>query len=126
MEYQKLNNRVSDLLRDGLQNRDYSDIRQTLISEGYAEEEVKYMMEIVDEKGIIPTAEEVQKDRPNRNIVLGGIMCLIAMITVGTLFMGQKAPKEVYYVALVIFALGYYILRTGLKQRSDSKESQKS
>lgn len=124
MDYQKLDKKVSDLLRAGLLNKDYAEIREGLLNEGYEQDEVRYMMQVIDDKGIIPSAKEVQKDAPNKNIIIGGILCLISMITVGSLFLGQRATKEVYYVSLVIFVLGYYILRTGLKQRTNAKESQ--
>ena len=122
MDFHRLDQKISELLAHNLHNQSYSEIREALSNEGFQEQEVQYMMRVIDEKGIIPTAKRTSKSSFTRNILLGAALCLISFVTVISLYLGQKTEKEVYYVAIAIFALGYYILRTGLKKRSQTKQ----
>ena len=122
MDFHRLDQKISQLLAQDLQNRSYSEIREGLSEEGFQEDEVRYMMRAIDEKGLIPAAKSQGKSSPNKNILLGAALCLISFVTVISLYLGPQTEKEVYYVAIAIFVLGYYILRKGLKMRSQIKE----
>ena len=120
MDFEKLDREVREILDQEDGSRSYTEIREGLLSRGYQQEEIQYIMGIVDEKLLSKLDGGGESRVAIRNMVLGGILCLTGLgVTVGS-YLGQPASKEVYYVSLVVFAVGYLVFRNGYRRRQQS------
>ena len=116
MDFEKLDREVREILDQEDGSGSYTEIREGLLSRGYQQEEIQYIMGIVDEK-LLSKLDNGESRVAVRNMVLGGILSFIGLaITIGS-YLGQPAPREVYYVSLVVFAVGYLIFRNGYRRR---------
>jgi hypothetical protein len=119
MDFEKLDREVREILDQEDGSRSYTEIREGLLSRGYQQEEIQYIMGIVDEK-LLSKLDTGESRVAIRNMVLGGILSLTGLgVTVGS-YLGQPASKEVYYVSLVVFAVGYLVFRNGYRRRKHS------
>ena len=117
MDFDRLDQEVSNLLDKEDGSRSYTEIREDLLSKGYNQQELKYIMGIVDEKLLSKLDDGGESRVAKRNMVLGGILSLAGLAVIAGSYFGQPAPKEVYYVSLVVFAVGYLVFRNGYKRR---------
>jgi len=117
MDIDKLDKDVRRILTQKDVLRTYSEIREELIEKGYSKEELNYVLGMVDDKLPAKSISGNQQKTATRNMLLGGILAVIALVVIGSSYLGQRAPKEVYYVSLVIFAVGYLIFRNGFRNR---------
>ena len=122
MDTPRLDQEISRLLENDLSQKSYSDLSQELQARGYNQMERRYIMEAVEEKFLIPQAESKIQPNYKLKIILGSVQGVLSLLTVGSLYFGQSATREIYYVALAVFALGYYLLRSGLKEKRLLKE----
>jgi len=118
MDIPGLNKEIARMLESDLSNSSYSELSDDLQSRGFNQQERVYIMNALEEKVLIPQAEAKIKPNFRFKISVGIILCVLSLLTVGSLYFGQQTTREIYYVALAVFALGYYILRSGLKERS--------
>ena len=118
MDIDKLDNEVSRILTQKDVPATYSEIRQDLIEKGYSQEELNYVLGMVDDKLPTKMISGNQKKTATKNMVLGGSLAVIALVVIGSSYLGQRAPKELYYVSLVLFSVGYLIFRNGFRNRS--------
>ena len=117
MDIEKLDREVQDLLDREDGSRSYTEIREELVSKGYDQHELQYMMGMVDEKLLSKLDDGGESRVAKRNMVLGGILSLAGLSVIVGSYLGQPAAKEVYYVSLVVFAVGYLVFRNGYKRR---------
>ena len=113
-----MDNEVRRILMQKDDPRTYSEIRDELIEKGYSQEELNYVLGMVDDKLPAKSISGNQQKTATRNMLLGGVLAVIALMVIGSSYLGQTAPKEVYYVSLVVFAVGYLIFRNGFRNRS--------
>ena len=118
MDIEKLDQEVRQILLNKDETRGYSEIRDELVEKGYNQDELSYIMGLVDEKLLSKVDINHESRIAKRNMVLGGILSLIGLTVTANSYFGQQAPKEVYYVSLVIFAVGYLVFRNGYRRRS--------
>lgn len=102
-------------------SRSYSEIREDLVGKGYDQEELRYILGAVDEKLISKLDQGGEGRVAKRNMVLGGILSIAGLLVTAGSYFGQQAPKEVYYVSLVVFAVGYLVFRNGFRRRGGYK-----
>lgn len=126
MDTPRLDQEISKLLEHDLSHKSYSDLSQELQAKGYSQMERRYIMEALEEKVLIPQAESKIQPNYQLKIILGSVLGVISLLTVSSLYFGQSATREIYYVALAVFALGYYLLRSGLKEKRALKDSDRS
>ncbi len=100
-----------------------SEIREELIANGYSQEEMGYIMGMVDDKLLTVLTKGNQRNVSIRNMIIGSMLALIALAVIGASYFGQQVPKEVYYVALVVFAVGYLVFRYGFRKRHTKTEN---
>jgi hypothetical protein len=117
MNNTELDQEIKRLLESDLSDMSYSDLSTQLKDKGYDQTQRRYIMDALEEKVLIPQAEAHIKPNFKLKIVVGSVLCLLSLVTVGSLYLGQSATREVYYVAIAVFAVGYYILRGGLKEK---------
>lgn len=117
MDVDKLEREVKEMLAGEVGERSYSEIREELIGKGYNQHELRYIMGLVDEKLLAKADQGGQGRIAKRNMILGGILSVTGLLIILTSYFGNQAPKEVYYVALVAFAVGYLIFRNGFRRR---------
>ena len=122
MDQHKLDQEVKKILSNNDGTKDYSQIRSELVERGYNDEELRYILGLVDEKLLSTMSRGGQGRVAKRNMLLGGILSLIGLLVIMTSYFGQKAQKEVYYVALVVFAVGYLVFRNGFRRRKGKGE----
>jgi len=117
MDIDKLDEEVKRFLsrEDGF--RAYSEIREELIEKGYNKEETGYIMGMVDDKLLANLDKGNQRRGATRNMIIGSILAIVALTVIGASYFGTKATKEVYYVSLVVFAVGYLVFRNGFRRR---------
>jgi uncharacterized membrane protein YeaQ/YmgE (transglycosylase-associated protein family) len=117
MDIDKLDEEVRRILsrKDG--TRTYSEIREELIENGYSQQEMGYIMGIVDEKLLTSLDKGDQKKAAVRNMIIGAVMAIVALTVISASYFGSVAPKEVYYVSLVVFVVGYLVFRNGFRRR---------
>ncbi len=117
MDIDKLDEEVKRILSrvDGPQP--YSEIREELIESSYSQEEMKYIMGMVDDKLLTSIDKGDLRKAAIRNMIIGSILAIVSLTVIGGSYFGQQAPKEVYYVSLVIFAIGYLVFRNGFRRR---------
>ena len=119
MDIIKLDAEVKRILSQENESLNYSEIRTALAKKGYSPQELRYMMGMIDDKLPLKTINENQRNSATRNMVLGGSLTVIALLVIGSSYFGQSAPKEIYYVSLVVFAVGYLVFRNGFRRRND-------
>ena len=113
-----MDNEVRRILTKKDDPRIYSEIREELIDKGYSQEELNYVLGMVDDKLPAKSISGNQQKTATRNMLLGGILAVIALVVIGSSYIGQRAPKEIYYVSLVLFAVSYLIFRNGFRNRT--------
>lgn len=118
MDFDKLDKEVRRILTQKDDPQTYSEIREELIEKGYSQEELNYVLGIVDDKLPAKSISGNQQKTVTRNMLLGGILAVIALVVIGSSYLGQRVPKEIYYVSLVLFAVGYLIFRNGFRNRA--------
>ena len=118
MDIDKLDNEVRRILTQRDAPPTYSEIREELIEKGYSQEDLNYVLSMVDDKLPAKSISGNQQKSATRNMLLGGILAVIALVVIGSSYLGQRAPKEIYYVSLVVFAVGYLIFRNGFRNRN--------
>lgn len=119
MDYKRLDNKISSILDSDLHSKTYGDIKEELKQGGYGQDEIKYIMGTIDDRGLIPVAK-TRKSSPRIDMIIGGVLCLVALGVVISLYLGARASREVYFAAIALFALGYFIFRWGYKQKGKS------
>ncbi len=125
MDIDKLNREIERILSSDLSSREYSDIKRELTELGYDQAEQLYILREIDEKGLMVSATATA--HPGRGkIILGGILCVISLLVVGSLYLGPATAREVYYVSLALFAIGYFILRSGIRTRNESSKEEEN
>lgn len=112
-----MDNEVRRILTQKDDSPTYSEIREELMEKGYSQEDLNYVLGMVDDKLPAKSISGNQKKTATRNMILGGILAVIALLVIGSSYLGQRAPKEMYYVSLVIFGVGYLIFRNGFRKR---------
>ena len=117
MDIEKLDKEVDQILSRADGPKEYAEIRGELLDKGYQQEELTYMMGLIDERMLANLEKGGQSKTAVRNMVLGGILSLAGLLVILTSYLGNPAPKEVYYVALVVFAVGYLVFRNGFRKR---------
>ncbi len=120
MNTSELDREIKRLLESDLKDLSYSDLSVKLQQQGFDQQQRRYIMDALEEKVLIPQAEARIKPNFKLKIVVGSVLCLLSLVTVGSLYFGQSTTQEVYYVALAVFAVGYYILRGGLKEKREA------
>ena len=120
MDIEKLEQEVTRILAGKDSAPDYSEIRQELLQKGYNQEELRYMMALVDERLLTNLQKGGQSKTARRNMLLGAAMSLTGLLVVLATYFGQQIAKEVTYVALVVFAVGYLVFRNGFRNRSSN------
>jgi len=118
MDIDKLEKKIKKILSQEDGTRTYSEIREELIKNGYSQQEMGYIMGIVDEKLLTSLDKGDQKKAAVRNMIIGAVMAIVALTVISASYFGSMAPKEVYYVSLVVFAVGYLVFRNGFRRRS--------
>ncbi len=117
MDIEKLDLEVDQILTRDTISANYQEIREELIAKGYDQEELRYMMGIIDEKLLSTVQKGGLNKNARRNMVIGGVLSLVGLMVILSAYFGKPATKEVYYVALVIFAVGYLVFRNGFRKR---------
>jgi len=117
MEIDKLEHEVNLILARDDGSLDYSRIRQELQHKGYNQEELQYMMALVDERLLTNLEKGGQNKAAKRNMVLGAALSLTGLLVVLASYFGQQVAKEVTFIALVVFAVGYLVFRHGFRNR---------
>jgi hypothetical protein len=117
MDIEKLDREVDQILAREKYSANYERIRGELREKGYNQQELGYMMGLIDERLLSNLQKGGQNRVARRNMVLGGILSLVGLLVILSAYFGKPAVKEVYYVALVIFALGYLVFRNGFRRR---------
>lgn len=122
MDVEKLDQEVLDILSRKDSSSSYADIREELIEKGYNQEELRYILGLVDEQLLDNLDNGGQNRAAKRNMVLGGVLSFIGLLVIGASYFGQQAPREVYYVSLVVFAVGYLVFRNGFRRRNSGNK----
>ena len=117
MEVEKLEQEVKNILGREDGSRNYAEIRQELQQKGYNQEELQYMMSLVDERLLTGLQKGGQSKTSKRNMILGAALSLTGLVVVVARYLGQPIAKEVTYLALVVFAVGYLVFRHGFRNR---------
>jgi len=118
MDIERLDQEVENVLANH-RDKSYGEIRQYLVDKGYQPEELKYILGLVDEK-LLTTMERGGTSKVSRrNMMLGGALGLTGLAVVLVPFFGQPVPKELSYIALVLFAVGYLVFRNGYRRRKE-------
>lgn len=117
MDIDKLDKKIKQILSQEEGARTYSEIREELIANGFSQEEMKYIMGMVDDKLLTSIDKGDLRKVAIRNMIIGSILAIVSLTVIGGSYFGQQAPKEVYYVSLVIFAVGYLVFRNGFRRR---------
>ena len=120
MDFEQLDQEVDNILSSH-RDKSYAEIRQYLIHKGYQQEELKYILGLVDEKLLTNLESSGGTKTSSRNMMLGGAIGITGLVIIAASYFGQPVPKELNYIALVLFALGYLIFRKGYRSR-DSQE----
>lgn len=118
MDIDKLDQEINHILSNNDGTRSYAEIREELIGKGYNQQELKYILGLVDEKLINKLDTGSQSKVSKRNMLLGGALSLTGLLVILTSYFGQPLPKEISYVALVVFAVGYLVFRNGFRRRN--------
>ena len=116
MDIDKLDKKINQILSQEDGARTYSEIREELIANGFSQEEMKYIMSLVDDKLLTSIDKGDLRKVAIRNMIIGSILAIVSLTVIGGSYFGQQAPKEVYYVSLVIFAVGYLVFRYGFRR----------
>lgn len=119
MDIEKLDQEVAQILARETNSANYEEIRHELQQKGYNQQELLYMMGLIDERLLSNLDKGGKNKNAQRNMVLGGILSIAALLVILTSYFGSPAPKEVYYVALVVFAVGYLVFRSGFHRRKE-------
>lgn len=119
MEVEKLEQEVKTILGRADGPRNYAEIRQELQQKGYSQEELKFMMALVDERLLSSLKKGGQSKTSKRNMILGAALSLAGLMLVVARYLGQPIAKEVTYIALVVFAIGYLVFRHGFRNRKE-------
>lgn len=117
MDIDKLDKKIKQILSQEEGARTYSEIREELIANGFNQEEMKYIMSLVDDKLLTSIDKGDLRKVAIRNMIIGSILAIVSLTVIGGSYFGQQAPKEVYYLSLVIFAVGYLVFRHGFRRR---------
>jgi hypothetical protein len=117
MDFDKLDEEVKRILSQEGGPRAYSEIRQQLVEMGYNQEEMKYILGLVDDQLLIKLDKGGENKVAQRNMVIGAVLAVIGLLVIGASYFGNQAPKEIYYVSLVVFAVGYLVFRNGFRRR---------
>ncbi len=118
MDIEKLDQEVSRILNREGGSGNYAEIRQELQQKGFNQQELRYMMELVDER-LLASLEKGSKGKTaKRNMILGIALSITGLIVVLSSYFGQQVPKEMTYVALIVFAVGYLVFRHGFRNRN--------
>ena len=97
MDFDKLDEEVKRILSQVEGGpRAYSEIRQQLVEMGYSQEEMKYIMGIVDDQLLIKLDKGGQNKVAQRNMVIGAALAVIGLLVIGASYFGKQAPKEIY------------------------------
>jgi len=110
MDIDKLDKKIKQILSQEDGARTYSEIREELIANGFSQEEM------VDDKLLTSIDKGDLRKVAIRNMIIGSILAIVSLTVIGGSYFGQQAPKEVYYVSLVIFAVGYLVFRDGFRR----------
>ena len=125
MDFDKLDEEVKRILsQEEGGPRAYSEIRQQLVEMGYSQEEMKYILGIVDDQLLIKLDKGGQNKVAQRNMVIGAALAVIGLLVIGASYFGKQAPKEIYYVSLVVFAVGYLVFRNGFRRRGAGEQGE--
>ncbi|GJM30932.1 MAG: hypothetical protein DHS20C17_35670 [Cyclobacteriaceae bacterium] len=120
MDFEKLDREIEDILSRNHGTGTYAEIREQLIAKGYNQQELKYILGLVDEKLLTTLDTGGQSKISKRNMLIGGVLSISGLGVFLAGYFGQQTPKEVSYIALVLFALGYFIFRKGFRGRNSA------
>jgi hypothetical protein len=118
MDIDKLDQEIAQILSTNGGTRSYAEIRDELVGRGYSQEELQYILGLVDEQLLNKLDTGGQSKVSKRNMLVGGALCLTGLTVILVAYFGQSLPKEINYIALVVFALGYLVFRNGFRRRN--------
>lgn len=124
MDTEKLDREVQQILAKKDGSLSYSELREHLIAKGYNPQELKYILGLVDEKLLSTVSSGGEKKKAKRNMLIGGAIGITGLVVILSSYVGQPVAKELNYIALVLFAVGYLIFRKGYKNRNGAEEQE--
>ena len=122
MDTEKLDREVQEILAKNEGGLNYSEERERLIAKGYNPQELKYILGLVDEKLLSAINTGGEKKKAKRNMLIGGAIGITGLVVLLSSYFGQPVAKELNYIALVLFAVGYLVFRNGYKNRNGIEE----
>ena len=120
MDIEKLDRQVEQILARDVGQAEYAEIRNELQEKGYNQEELRYMMSLIDDRLLANLESGGQNKTAMRNMILGGVLSLGSLMVILSSYFGNPVPKEISYLALIVFAVGYLVFRNGFRNRKGS------